>query len=45
VLVAGFNTGGYDQVFATHCGAERRPLKKGDVMAASFRPVMRRNRN
>jgi len=41
VLVAGFNTGGYDQFFATHYGAERRPLKKGDVIAASFRIVMR----
>jgi hypothetical protein len=43
VLVAGFNTGGYDQFFATHYGAERRPLKKGDVIAASFRLVMRRD--
>jgi hypothetical protein len=35
VLVAGFNTGGYDQFFAAHYRAERRPLKKGDVPAAS----------
>jgi hypothetical protein len=40
VLVAGFNTGGFDQFFATHYGAERRPLKKGDVIASSFRIVM-----
>jgi len=40
VLVAGFNTGGYDQFFATHYSAERRPLKKGDVVASSFRLVM-----
>jgi hypothetical protein len=26
-LVAGFNTGGYDQFFATPYSAERRPLK------------------
>jgi hypothetical protein len=37
VLVAGFNTGGFDQFFATHYSAERRPLKKGDVLASSFR--------
>jgi len=43
VLVAGFNTGGYDQFFATHYSAERRPLKKGDVISASFRLVMRRD--
>jgi len=35
VLVAGFNTGGYDQLFGTHYRAERRPLKKGDALAAS----------
>ena len=40
VLVAGFNTGGYDQFFATHYTAGRRPLKKGDVIASSFRLVM-----
>jgi hypothetical protein len=40
VLVAGFTTGGYDQFFATHYTTERRPLKKGDVIAASFRLVM-----
>jgi hypothetical protein len=40
VLVAGFTTGGYDQFFATHYSTERRPLKKGDVIAASFRLVM-----
>jgi hypothetical protein len=44
-LVAGFNAGGYDQFFATPYSAERRPWKKGDVIAASFRLVMRRNRN
>jgi hypothetical protein len=43
VPVAGFNTGGYDQFFATHYGAGRRPLKKGDVIAASYRLVMRRD--
>jgi len=43
VLVAGFNTGGYDQFFATHYGAERRPLKKGDVISASFRLLLTRD--
>ena len=43
VLVAGFNAGGYDQFFATHYSAERRPLKKGDVVASSFRLVMSAN--
>jgi len=43
VLVAGFNAGGYDQFFDTHMSAERRPLKQGDVRAASFRLVMRRD--
>ena len=41
VLVAGFNTGGYDQFFATHYSAERRPLKKGGAITSSFRLVMR----
>jgi hypothetical protein len=41
VLVAGFNTGGFDQFFATHYTAERRPLMKGNVIGASFRLVMR----
>jgi hypothetical protein len=40
VLVAGFNTGGFDQFFATHYAAERRALKKGDVIASSFRIVL-----
>jgi hypothetical protein len=40
VMVAGFTTGGYDQFFAAHYSTERRPLKKGDVIAASFRLVM-----
>jgi hypothetical protein len=40
VLVAGFNTGGNDQFFATHYGAERRPLKKGDVITSAFRLVV-----
>jgi hypothetical protein len=44
VLVAGFTTGGYDQFFATHYTTERRPLKKGDVIAASFRLVMSADR-
>jgi len=40
VIVAGFTTGGYDQFFATHYTAEQRPLKKGDVIASSFRLMM-----
>jgi hypothetical protein len=36
LLVAGFNTGGSDHFFATHYAAERRPLKKGDVIKGSF---------
>lgn len=36
LLVAGFNTGGSDHFFATHYAAERRPLKKGDVIRGSF---------
>jgi hypothetical protein len=42
VLVAAFNTGGYDQFFATHYAAERRPLTKGAAIASAFRVVMRR---
>lgn len=36
VLVAGFNTGGSDGFFGTHYSAERKPLKKGDVVSAEF---------
>ena len=41
LLVAGFNTGGDDHFFDTHYAAERRPLKKGAVIASSFRLVLR----
>jgi hypothetical protein len=44
VLVAGFNTGGYDQFFATHYDAERRPLKTGDAITSSFRLAIRAGR-
>jgi hypothetical protein len=36
LFVAGFNTGGSDGFFAPHYAAERRPLKKGDVIRSSF---------
>ncbi len=37
LLVAAFNTGGSDSFFAPHYAAERRPLKKGDVIRSTFR--------
>jgi len=43
VLVAGFNTGGHDQFFATHYAAERRPLAKGAAIASTFRIVLARS--
>ena len=43
VLVAGFNTGGHDQFFATHYAAERRPLTKGAAIASTFRIVLARS--
>jgi len=43
MVVAGFNTGGYDRFSPVHYSAERRPLKKCDVLAALFRLVMRRD--
>jgi hypothetical protein len=36
LLVAGFNTGGADPFFAPHYASERKPLKKGDVIADKF---------
>jgi len=37
LLVAGFSTGGADPFFATHLASERRPLKKGDLIADTVR--------
>jgi hypothetical protein len=36
LLVAAFNTGGAEPFFAPHYAAERRPLKKGDLIKNSF---------
>lgn len=36
VLAAGFNTGGADRFFNIHYTAERRPLKKGDMIEGQF---------
>jgi len=37
LLVAGFNTGGADPFFSSHLRAERRPVKKGDVIEDTVR--------
>ena len=36
MLVAGFNTGGYDSFFNRHYAKERRPLNPGDTIEGSF---------